>query len=429
MKFLRNTSRPVKIMIGMGLGIIAGILCNLILNPETVQNFFLIRLFDIGGNLFLNLFKMIVIPVVLISMILGVVSMNNPELLGRIGGKTLFWFASTTLISSAMGIFFATFFRIGQGTALQLPQDVSVNLSGKVHSITETLINMVPSNMFQSVVESNMLQIIVIALILGIALAKISAQVPNLLTFLKEVDALNLSIVNLILDIAPVGVFCLLAHTFSCFGFRVLLPLSKYILCFLGVSALLIFVIYPLLLFLIAKVSPFRFYRKMFPVMLLAFSTSSSNAVLPTNIKTLDEKIGVSKNISTFILSLGATINMNGTAIMQCCAAILIAQLYQIPLSLVQIIEIISMTLVASIGTAGMPSAGVLMLGLVLQSVGLPVSGIALILGVDRIVDMFRTVVNITGDAVTAVLVSASEKKLDRGVFDRDDFKNSAKFG
>ena len=419
MKFLRNTSRPVKIMIGMGLGIIAGILCNLILNPETVQNFFLIRLFDIGGNLFLNLFKMIVIPVVLISMILGVVSMNNPELLGRIGGKTLFWFASTTLISSAMGIFFATFFRIGQGTALQLPQDVSVNLSGKVHSITETLINMVPSNMFQSVVESNMLQIIVIALILGIALAKISEKVPNLLTFLKEVDALNLSIVNLILDIAPVGVFCLLAHTFSCFGFRVLLPLSKYILCFLGVSALLMFVIYPLLLFLIAKVSPFRFYRKMFPVMLLAFSTSSSNAVLPTNIKTLDEKVGVSKNISTFILSLGATINMNGTAIMQCCAAILIAQLYQIPLSLVQIIEIIGMTLVASIGTAGMPSAGVLMLGLVLQSVGLPVSGIALILGVDRIVDMFRTVVNVTGDAVTAVLVSASEKKLDRSILER----------
>ena len=152
--------------------------------------------------------------------------------------------------------------------------------------------------------------------------------------------------------------------------------------------------------------------------MLLAFSTSSSNAVLPTNINTLNEKIGVSKNISTFILSLGATINMNGTAIMQCCAAILIAQLYQIPLSLVQIIEIISMTLVASIGTAGMPSAGVLMLGLVLQSVGLPVSGIALILGVDRIVDMFRTVVNVTGDAVTAVLVSASEKKLDRSILE-----------
>ena len=150
--------------------------------------------------------------------------------------------------------------------------------------------------------------------------------------------------------------------------------------------------------------------------MLLAFSTSSSNAVLPTNINTLSEKIGVSKNISTFILSLGATINMNGTAIMQCCAAVLIAQLYQIPLSPVQIIEIISMTLVASIGTAGMPSAGILMLGLVLQSVGLPIAGIALVLGVDRIVDMFRTVVNITGDAVTAVLVGASEESLDRSV-------------
>ena len=196
MKFLQNTSRPVKIMIGMGLGIVIGILCNLILDPETVQNFFLIRLFEIGGNLFLNLFKMIVVPVVLVSMILGVVSMNNPELLGRIGGKTLFWFASTTLVSSAMGIFFALFFRIGEGTTLQLPQNAGVNLSGKVHSISETLTNMVPSNMFQSVVESNMLQIIVIALILGIALAKISSKVPALLAFLKEVDALNLSIVK-----------------------------------------------------------------------------------------------------------------------------------------------------------------------------------------------------------------------------------------
>ena len=416
MKILRNVSRPVRIMIGMGLGITAGILCSWILEPATIQNHFLIRLFDIGGNLFLNMFKMIVVPVVLISITLGVISMNRPELLGRIGGKTLFWFASTTALSSAMGIFFASFFRIGCGTAVKLPQETGVRLSGKVHSISETLANMVPSNLFQALAESNMLQVIVIALILGIALAKISSDVPHLLTFLKEVDALNLSIVNLILDLAPIGVFCLLAYTFSCFGFKVLLPLGKYILCFLGVSALLMFVIYPVLLIFIAKVSPVRFYKKMFPVMLLAFSTSSSNAVLPANINTLSEKIGVSKNISTFILSLGATINMNGTAIMQCCAAVLIAQLYQIPLSLAQIIEIISMTLIASIGTAGMPSAGVLMLGLVLQSVGLPISGIALVLGVDRIVDMFRTVVNITGDAVTAILVGASEKDLDRSI-------------
>lgn len=405
-------------MIGMALGIVVGIVCSLVFHPETVRNLLLIRLFGIGGNLFLSLFKMIVVPVVLVSVTLGVVSMNRPELLGRIGGKTLFWFAFTTILAAAMGIFFATIFKIGQGTAISLPHDAGVKLTGKVHSISETLTNLVPSNMFQAVVESNMLQIIVIALILGIALAKISAKVPNLRVLLKEIDTLNLSIVNLILDLAPIGVFCLLAHTFSCFGFRVLLPLSKYIFCFLGVSALLMFVIYPVLL-VFAKISPVSFYKRMFPVMLLAFSTSSSNAVLPANINTLSEKIGVSKNISTFILSLGATINMNGTAIMQCCAAILIAQLYQIPLSIAQIIEIISMTMIASIGTAGMPSAGILMLGLVLQSVGLPISGIALVLGVDRIVDMFRTVVNITGDAVTAVLVGASEKELDRNVINQ----------
>ena len=419
MIFLRNTSRPVKIMIGMAFGIIVGIVCSLIFKPETVQDLLLIRLFGIGGNLFLNLFKMIVVPVVLVSVTLGVVSMNRPELLGRIGGKTLFWFAFTTILAATMGIFFATIFKIGKGTAISLPQNAGVKLTGKVHSISETLTNLVPSNMFQSVVESNMLQIIVIALILGIALAKVSSKVPTFKTLLKEIDTLNLSIVNLILDLAPIGVFCLLAHTFSCFGFRVLLPLSKYIFCFLGVSALLMFVIYPILLLMFAKISPISFYKKMFPVMLLAFSTSSSNAVLPANINTLSEKIGVSKNISTFILSLGATINMNGTAIMQCCAAILIAQLYQIPLSIAQIIEIISMTMIASIGTAGMPSAGILMLGLVLQSVGLPISGIALVLGVDRIVDMFRTVVNITGDAVTAVLVGASEKEIDRNILNQ----------
>lgn len=318
-----------------------------------------------------------------------------------------------------MGIFFATVFKIGHGTTISLPQDAGLKLSGKVHSISETLANLVPSNLFQAIVESNMLQIIVIALILGISLAKISAQVPNLRIFLNEIDALNLSVVNLILDLAPIGVFCLLAHTFSCFGFRVLFPLSKYIFCFLGVSALLMFLIYPALLMLFAKISPVKFYQNMLPVMLLAFSTSSSNAVLPANINTICTKIGVSKNIATFILSLGATINMNGTAIMQCCATVLIAQLYNIPLSLVQIIEIISMTLIASIGTAGMPSAGILMLGLVLQSAGLPISGIALVLGVDRIVDMFRTVVNITGDAVTAVLVGSSEKELDRNILNR----------
>ena len=423
---LWGISRPAKIMIGMGLGIITGIICNLIFNPETVQDLLLIRLFGIGGNLFLNLFKMIVVPVVLISVTLGALSMNKPELLGRVGGKTLFWFAFTTILSAAMGIFFATIFKIGYGTTISLPQNAGVKLSGKVHSISETLTNLVPSNIFQAIVESNMLQIIVIALILGIALAKISAKVPNLRIILNEIDILNLSVVNLILDLAPIGVFCLLAHTFSCFGFKVLFPLSKYILCFLGVSALLMFLIYPALLMIFSKISPVKFYRKMFPVMLLAFSTSSSNAVLPANITTLHEKIGVSKNIATFILSLGATINMNGTAIMQCCATVLIAQLYNIPLSLIQMIEIISMTLIASIGTAGMPSAGILMLGLVLQSVGLPLSGIALVLGVDRIVDMFRTVINITGDAVTTVLVGNSEKELNRNILNSQSEKQNS---
>lgn len=242
-------------MIGMVLGIIIGIAIHLFCDPEQARTILLLRGFEIGGNLFLNLFRMIVVPVVLVSMTIGTASMNNPILLGRVGAKTLICFAVTTVLSSMLGIFFAMTCRIGSGSNIELPKDAGIKLTGSVHSLADTLTNMIPSNLFQSFVDANMLQVIVIAIIGGIALSKISFKIPHLRQLLQEFDYLNLSVVDLILKLAPYGVFCLLAHTFSCFGLSVLLPMSKYILCFLGVSAIVLFVIYPILL-LCVKVSP-----------------------------------------------------------------------------------------------------------------------------------------------------------------------------
>ncbi len=416
----RKLSLPVKILIGMALGIVVGIAYNKFSPSQEIMRELLgVRLFDLGGTLFLNMFRMIVVPVVLVSMMRGVTAMNNPALLGRVGLKTVIIFAVTTVLSSVMGIAASFAIGIGKGCSIALPEDSGVKLEGTISSFSDTLASLVPSNLFTSLVDANMLQIIFIAVAFGIALAKIQDKVPKIMALLEEIDALNVKVVEMILCVAPYGVFCLLANTFSNFGAAVLLPLGKYIICFLLVLAVLLFVVYPILILCLARLSPVTFYKKFAPVMLLAFSTSSSNATLPSNIGAVTDLLGVDRSISTFILSLGATINMNGTAIMQGCAAVLIAQLYGIDLTLGQITQIILMCLLASVGTAGMPGAGVIMLGLVLQSVGLPLGAIGLVLGVDRIVDMFRTVGNITGDAVTALVVGASEKALDREIYAR----------
>ncbi len=407
------------IMIGMILGITVGIVCHSLFDPAQAGDLIIVQIFKIGGNLFLNMFRMIVVPVVLVSMILGASTMYNPSLLCRVGSKTIGLFALTTVLASALGIGISLLVNVGKGVTITFPENDTVKISGTMQSLTETLSNIIPGNIFQAFSGSNMLQIIVIAIISGIVLARIREKVPLLLSLLEELNQFNMVLIDMVLHIAPVGVFFLLAHTFSLFGFAVLLPLGKYFLCFLAVCSIILLVVHPLLLRLAAGVSPLQFWRKMTPVMLLAFSTSSSNAALPSNIETATKKLGIPRNLATFILSLGATINMDGTAIMQSCATILIAQLYGIDLSCVQIIEIISMCLLASIGSAGIPNSGVLMLALVLQTIGLPLDGIALILSVDYIADMFSTLVNITGDAVSAVIVSASEKSLDREVFNR----------
>ena len=264
-----------------------------------------------------------------------------------------------------------------------------------------------------------MLQVLFLAIFFGLALTMLGARAARVKELLEELNLINIKMIEMIMYFAPIGIFCLLARTFAEFGIQALMPLLKYLFCIACGMVLQLILIYVPMLHLFSRLNARTFYRKFTPVMLLAFSTSSSNAALPLNIETLREKMGVSERIATLVISLGATINMNGTAIMQGCAALFIAQFYHVELSVAQIGAIVITATLASIGTAGVPGAGIIMLAMVLQSAGLPMEGVALIMGVDRLVDMMRTVVNVTGDAVCACVVAASEKELDKKIYNK----------
>ena len=275
-------------------------------------------------------------------------------------------------------------------------------------SMTETLLDIIPVNIFNSLSEGNMLQIIVFALILGVILANMGDRVDIVKNFFGQFN-----------ELAPIGVFCLIAKTFAEIGFEVFIPLLKYMFCVLLALAVQCFVVYLGLLKIFSGLNPFIFIKNFFPVMAFAFSTSTSNATIPMNIDTLAEKMGVSKKISSFTIPLGATINMDGTSIMQGVAVVFTAQAFGIPLDMMDYLTVIGTATLASIGTAGVPSVGLITLTMVFNSVGLPIEGIALIMGIDRILDMTRTAVNITGDAVCTTIVASWNKAVDRDVYYR----------
>lgn len=280
---------------------------------------------------------------------------------------------------------------------------------------------------FGSLADGTMLQVIMFALIIGILLAKMGERAELITNFFNQCNDLMMEMTNLIMKVAPIGVFCMIAKTFAGLGFDGFVPLLKYmgsVVTGLGVQC---FIIYMLLLFLFTRLNPFKFLKKFFPVMGFAFSTSTSNATIPMNIDTLEEKIGVSRKVSSFTIPLGATINMDGTSIMQGVAVVFAAQAYGIDLGIKGYITVIATATLASIGTAGIPSVGLVTLSMVFTSVGLPVEAIALIMGIDRILDMLRTAVNITGDAVCTTIVANQNKELDKDVFNNIELKKVEK--
>ncbi|MDD4858030.1 MAG: dicarboxylate/amino acid:cation symporter [Candidatus Krumholzibacteria bacterium] len=414
LKSLARTKLHTKILIGLIIGIPVGLL----LGPraETIRPI---------GDLFIRLIWMIVVPLVFSSIFVGTASLGDIRKLGRIGARTISYYLVTTAIAITFGLILAGIFKPGMGlqetAKTQLLEsykgEASLNLemASKRPNIVDTLIHIVPRNPFESLTAGDMLQVIFFAIMFGIAATMIpGGKGKVLIDFFDAVSDGMTQLVHIIMKFAPIGVCALIAAVVGRFGAQILLSLVKYALVVLAGLAIHMGLIYSLAVRIFARMNPQFFFRGARPAQIIAFTTSSSNATLPVTIECAEENLGVSKDVASFVLPLGATINMDGTALYQGVASVFIAQVYGIPLTVLNQITIVLMATLASIGTAGVPSVGIITLTMVMRSVGLPLEGIALILGVDRILDMCRTIVNVTGDLSAAVIVSAAEGTLRR---------------
>lgn len=358
------------------------------------------------GQLFINLLKMLVVPVVFASLAASVGALAEPKQLGRIGGKAIALYLITTTIAISIAIFLAVTFNVGSGANLHSSSSFN---SSAAPSARDIIINLFPANPIQALADGNMLQIIVFAILLGLAIASLGAKADALKQGINALDKVMLHLVGMIMRFAPIGVFCLLASLFIRTGFALIMQLGGYFLIVLLALLVQWSGVYSLMLKLLANINPLTFLRAMLTPITFAFSVASSNASIPIVLKTVEEKLGVQNKVASLIIPLGATINMDGTAIMQGVATVFIAHAYGIDIGLSGYLTVIAMATLASIGTAGVPGIGLITLAMVLKQVHLPVEGIALIIGVDRLLDMARTAVNISGDAMIACIVDKSE--------------------
>lgn len=408
-------SLSFKILIAMGLGFAFGMALRLLTNINWIDVYIINGILTLGGDLFITIMKMVVVPIVFVSLICGSTGLANPRKLGRIGAKTLGLYLFTTAIAITIGLTLATMLHIGhdsQHAAIEATYKVS-----KAPSLMETLANIVPANPLQAMVRGEMLQIIFFALVFGIAIANSGEPGQRLGSFFHDVNAALIKLIHIIMLLAPYGVFCLIAKLFAVQGFDLIISLLGYFFVVLLALLIHLLVVNTIMIRVFVGLNPLLFFRKMFSAMLFAFSTSSSNASLPVVLSTVRDKLGVDHSIASFTVPLGATINMDGTAIMQGVATVFIAHMFGIPITLTGYITIILMATLASIGTAGVPGVGLITLAMVLQQVGLPVEGIAVIIGVDRLLDMARTAVNITGDSAISCVVAKSEGSLNVDTF------------
>jgi Na+/H+-dicarboxylate symporter len=403
-----------KILLALIIGIIFGIIANafipVAINKE-ISKWFLVPL----GKMFTNAIKMLVVPLVLCSLISGTASMGDIRKLGRVGGKILAFYLATTALAITLGLILANIINPGIGSTLQ--SAAKEYKPTQAPFVMDILVNMIPGNPIESLVKGDMLQIIFFAIIFGIAITLIGESVKPLLDTINQINEVLLKIIGLVMLAAPIGVFALISNVIIFQGIAVLIPLLKYAFTIVLALLLQIFLVYGSALKLLGRVSPIQFFKKFWPAMTVAFSTSSSNATIPVTLEHCEDKLGVTKSIASFTIPLGATVNMDGTAIMQGVATIFLAQLFGIPLTFQSMLMIILTATLASIGTAGVPGVGMVMLSMVLIQVGVPVEGIPIILSIDRILDMMRTVVNVTGDAIGTVIVANSENELDIKVY------------
>jgi Na+/H+-dicarboxylate symporter len=419
MKNTKKLSLTSQIFIGLLGGLILGIILNLWVSEGYVRDTVLVNgIFYVIGNGFIRLMKMLVVPLVFFSLVCGSSAIGDTKSLGRVGGKTILFYLATTALAVTVAISVATVIKPGIGLDMASIQQSETTVADST-SVADTLLNIIPENPISSLANGNMLQIILFALIVGILLAKMGERAELISNLMNQGNDLMMEMTLLVMKFAPIGVFCMIARTFANLGFDAFLPLIKYMAGVTIGLAIQCFIVYMLLLLLFTRLNPLKFLKKFFPVMAFAFSTSTSNATIPMSIDTLEEKIGVSRKVSSFTIPLGATINMDGTSIMQGVAVIFAAQAYGIHLGVTGYLTVIATATLASIGTAGIPSVGLVTLSMVFTAVGLPVEAISLIMGVDRILDMMRTAVNITGDAVCTTIVAHQSGDLDRELFNK----------
>ncbi|MGH4117477.1 dicarboxylate/amino acid:cation symporter [Clostridium sp.] len=413
---MKKLSLTTKILVALVLGAITGIIVFQFPSGVIKDTILINGVFELVGQLFLRGIMMLVVPLVFISLVNGTASMGDIKKLGRVGGKTVAFYLTTTAVSIAIALCLGYLIKPGAGLDLTTAKAIETTIATKT-PLVQTLFEMVPKNPILAMAEGNMLQIIVFAVLSGVGLSLLGEKSKILITFLESLNDLIMKLVEIVMKFAPIGVFGLIAKTFATVGYSAMIPLMKYILTiYLGL--LLISIIgYAGLLKGLTGLSIKTFYKKFFPVMSVGFSTASSNATVPVNLDICEKRLGVSKGIAAFTIPLGATVNMNGTAIMQGVATFFVAQAYGIPVTISMMLTVVLTSTIASIGTAGVPGASIIMLSMVFVSVGLPLEGIGLIMGVDRIVDMGRTVVNITGDAICTVIIAKQEGELDVDVF------------
>lgn len=414
-----------KILLGMVLGVITGIILNYAVPDSTVKNDVIVNgVLYVIGNGFLRLMKMLVVPLVFTSLVCGAAAIGDTKTLGQVGVKTITLYICTTALAVSVAIGVANIIRPGIGLNMsELQAAASTVTTGEKTSMTETLLEIIPENPFASLANGTMLQVIVFALIIGVLFAKMGERAELLFNFASQCNDLMMEMTMLVMKAAPIGVFCLIAKTFSGLGLEAILPLLKYVISVITALAVQCLGVYMLLLFAFTRLNPYRFFKKFLPVFGFAFSTATSNATIPLSIETLEDRMGVSRRISSFTIPLGATINMDGTSIMQGVAVVFAAQAYGIHLGLSGYLTVIATATLASIGTAGIPSVGLITLSMVFESVGLPIEAIALIMGIDRILDMIRTAVNVTGDAVCTTIVAFQNKAIDLERFHKNEKK------
>lgn len=399
---MKSMKLTTKILIGLIAGIVVGLLLGG--NPDVANNY--IKPF---GTLFLRMIKMIIVPLVLSSLVVGTASMGDVKKLGRIGGKTIAYYLITTAIAVTIGLILGNL--IDPGAGLSIPVNASVEAKA-APKLVDTLLNIIPTNPLSAMVDGNMLQIIAFALFIGIGITLVGEKGKPFLNFFDSMAEVMYKITAVVMSYAPIGVFALITPVVAENGPAVLLPLAKviaavYVGCFLHAA-----ITYSSIVKAFAKLNPLTFFKGALPATTVAFSTCSSSGTLPVTIKSAQDNLGVSESVSSFVLPLGATINMDGTALYQGVCALFVAQVYGLDLTLAQQVTIVLTATLASIGTAGVPGAGFIMLTMVLQAVGLPLEGSALIAGIDRVLDMARTSINVTGDLSAAVVIAATEKEL-----------------